>query len=94
MANKKNYWYVLVMTDNGPKFVTKVNYSDKTAEWNYNEEPLELDRGRAQDLSMGLTLNSNMAYAVCQSWEIDSHPYRYSMGKFEWKWNEEEEEDK
>ena len=31
MAKKQNYLYVLVMADNGPVLVTKINWSDKTA---------------------------------------------------------------
>lgn len=32
MAAKKKHYYVLVITEAGPKFVTKVNNSDHTAE--------------------------------------------------------------
>lgn len=93
MANKKkNYWYVLVMTDNGPVFVTSVEYSSKTAHWNKLEKPLEMDMNRAKDLTFGLNLNFHAAFAVCQPFEIDRQPYKYDRGQFEWKENEKEEE--
>lgn len=92
MANKrkKNYWYVLVMSNGGPKFVTKVNYGNKTAEWNGKDKPLEMNKDRAQDLTLGLYLNFNSAFAVCQPFELDTQPYRYDVGHFEWKFFNEE----
>lgn len=95
MANtkKKKHYYVLVITDAGPKFVTKVNYGDKTAEWNYDEKPLEFEKVRAEDLVLGLNLNMNQAYLICQNWEIDSQPYRYDKWKISWQKRETEEEE-
>lgn len=93
MAKKQNYWYVLVMTNHGPVFVTKINYSNKTAEWNKDEKPLEMDASRAKDLTLGLNLNLNSAFAVCQPFKIDAQPFRYELGEFEWKFNEGEEND-
>lgn len=90
--SKKNHYYVLVITNEGPKFVTKVNYGDKTAEWNYNEKPLEMDKLWAEDLVLGLNLNFHMSYLVCQKWEIDSQPYRYDRYKFDWKERKEKDE--
>lgn len=93
MATKKKiHYYVLVMTNDGPKFVTKVNYKDKTAEWNYKEKPLEFDKFWAEDLALGLNLNLHLAYVIAQKWEIDSHPYRYEDYKLQW--TEREKEDK
>ena len=94
MANtKKNFWYVLVMSDGGPVFVTSVNYANKTAEWDKSEKPLELDVNRAQDLAMGLCLNFHMAYAVCQSFELDSQPYNYQHWNIKWEEKEDEEDE-
>ena len=90
-ATKKNRYYVLVITDAGPKFVTKVNYGDKTAEWDYKEKPLEMSKSEAEDLVLGLNLNLHQAYLICQKWEIDSQPYRYNDWKIEWVKREEEE---
>ena len=92
MAKKQNYWYILVMTDNGPVFVTKVNYSNKTAEWNKLEKPLEFNQYVAKDTALGLNLNFNMAYAVCYPVPIETQPYRYEIGQFEWKFDKEEQD--
>ena len=93
MAKKQNYWYVMVMTDGGPVFVTSVSYADKTAHWNKNETPLELGMYQAKDLTLGLNLNFHQAYAVCQPFELESQPYRYDRYHIEWKENEEGEEE-
>ena len=90
MANtkKKNYYYVLVMTSSGPKFVTKVNHRDKTAEWKEEEAPLELGKYMAEDICMGLNLNYHCAYTVHMPFEIESQPYRYNVAHIEWINNE------
>lgn len=87
MAAKKkaNHYYVLVTTDEGPKFVTKVNYGDKTAEWNYKEKPLEMEKVWAEDLVLGLNLNMHQAYLICQKCEITTQPYRYKEWEIVWK---------
>jgi len=92
MANKKkNHWYVLVLSANGgPAFVTKVHYSNKTAEWNKGEPPLEMEMFWAKDLALGLMLNFTTAFPVCSPIELTDHMFRYDKGHFEWKWNEEE----
>lgn len=94
MANKKNYWYVLVMTNYGAKFVTKINYSNRTAEWDGVEKPLEMDMNRAKDLAFGLMCNFNQAYPVCAPIELDNQPYVYADGHFKWVWNKDEEKEK
>lgn len=92
MANKKkNFWYVIVMTSTGPTFVTGINRSEKTAQWNKDEKPLELGEYWAKDLAFGLQCNWNIAYAVCNGYELDSQPYRYNVGSFEWKMNDKED---
>ena len=92
MANKKNHYYVLVMTNYGPVFVTKVNNANKTAEWNKLEKPKEFEKFWAEDLTLGLNLNFHMAFTICSKFEIDYQPYRYEAGEFEWKENEKESE--
>lgn len=91
MAKKQNYWYVLVLTEEGPKFVTKINYANKTAEWDKLEAPLEMGMQRAKDLALGLMCNFHTAYPVCARCELENQPYYYNKGQFEWKWNEEVE---
>ena len=84
MSEKKNYWYVLVFTNNGPKYVTSVNYADKTAGWDELEKPYEFNKSTAQDLALGLTLNMHFANSVCVPYKIENQPYRYDFGGFEW----------
>lgn len=92
MAGKKKYhWYVLVMSNDGPKFVTKINWADKTAEWDYKEAPLELDKSTAQDLAWALTLNWHIAFAVCTQFEVSGHPYIYD--RYDLQFVEKEAED-
>ena len=94
MATKKqNYWYVLVLTEGGPVFVTSYSLSPKEAYWKKDEAPKELSADFAKDLALGLTWNGNVAFAVCSKFELDQQPYRYDMGQFEWKMNETENEE-
>ena len=72
---KKNYWYVLVLTDVGPKFVTSVEYSPKIAHWDKLEKPLELGESGAKDLALGLNANFFTAYPVCMPFEVTHQPY-------------------
>lgn len=93
MATKKqkSYWYVLVLTNDGPTFVTKVNYSDKSAEWKKDEKPEEFGgEAWAKDLVLGLTWNGYTAFAVCSQFELDTQPYRYDRGHFVWRSNNNE----
>lgn len=84
MAKKKEYGYVLVMTEKGPVFVTKVNNADRTAEWNKLEKPYSMSKENAQFLAKALTLNGNSAYPVIIDYEQSYQPYRYDVGDFEW----------
>lgn len=73
---KEKYTYILVFTDDGPKYVT--NISGKTATWGYNDPPLNLgDIERAQEIALGLTFNGNNAVAVSSLYEITDGPYNY-----------------
>lgn len=91
MANKKNYWYVVVMTDNGPVFVTGVNNMERTAYWNKDQKPLELGKEYAQSLATGLMLNFHFALPVCNTFELTEQCYNYKYGHFEWLKNEEQD---
>lgn len=93
MAQKKNWYYVLVMSDNGPVFVTSIEYATKYAHWDKLEKPLALDKSRAEDLTLGLNLNFHAAFTVCSKFELETQPYRYSDWHIEWKENEKEEEE-
>lgn len=85
MAKKKNHWYVLVMSDFGPIFVTNISYGDRTAEWSRLEKPLEMDKSRAEDLVVGLNLNFHLAFTVVMPFELDRQPYNYENWEIEWK---------
>lgn len=93
MAAKKTHYYVIVMSENGPIFVTKVNHSNHTAEWNYKEKPLELAKSVAEDLALGLNLNLHSAYLVAQPFEIEVQPYNYKSWKIEWTKREDKEDE-
>ena len=91
MSNRpsnKYHYYILVLTQKGPKFVTKLG-TNRTAYWNANEKPLEVSREWAIDVSYGLTWNCNPAYPVCVNYEIEIQPFMYDRGHFEWHWDEQ-----
>lgn len=79
MANtKKNHYYVLVFTDNGPVYVTSVNYADKSARWEKTKPPKEFSKSNAEDLVFGLRCNWFNAVVVTLPCDIDSQPYNYA----------------
>lgn len=95
MANKAKYrYYVLVMTNDGPKFVTSIDRSNKYAHWDIDKPPLDLGKYWADDLALGLSLNGNVAFVVSSKWDIDRHPYRYKDGHFDWVWNKDDDDGK
>lgn len=93
MAKKQNWYYVLVMSDEGPVFVTSIEYATKYAHWDKTEVPKALDRTMAEDLTLGLNLNFHAAFMVCSKFELETQPYRYSDWHIEWKENEKEVEE-
>ena len=82
---KKEYWYVLVMSNNGAVFVTETNNWERTARWDKDKKPMAFTKSDAQFLSMALTMNGHLAYAVGDTWEHDTQPYRYEVGSFYWR---------
>lgn len=95
MATKKaknNYYYVLVLTDNGPVFVTGEG-EHKTCYWNKEKDPMEFSKNYAEQMTLGLCVNGHMAFCVAQPFEIDHQPYLYKKGHLEWVWNDEEATD-
>ena len=88
MANTKtNYWYVLVLTESGAKFVTSI-LPKKWCEWNELDKPLEMTQMMAKDVAKGLMLNFNTAFPVCSPIELDKQPYNYA--EYECKWVKKE----
>ena len=88
MASKKYHYYVLVMTDEGPKYVTDI-LPHHVAEWNVKDKPLEMSASYAEDVYTGLCLNFFTAVLVKSRFEIEHHPYNYE--KYEIQWNKKEE---
>lgn len=85
MSKRKNFYYVLVITNEGPKFVTGIPERN-TAEYNKLEKPmLFTSRDFADNVSLGLTLNFNLAYTIVSTYEIEHQPYLYGEGDFKWK---------
>ena len=60
----KSFYYVVVATEDGAKFVTKIDNSTKTAYWNSNEPPLAFNKTYAEDLALCLTLNFHLAFTL------------------------------
>ena len=84
MAKKQNYYYTLVFTNNGPVFVTSIDSTTKTAHWNKTEAPMEMSKYMAEDLTLGLNCNGTFAVTVASKIELETQPYLYSKGQFEW----------
>lgn len=94
-TKKKNYYYVLVFSDNGPAYVTSVNYMERSARWDKDLAPKEFSKSDAEDLVFGLRCNWHNAVVVHLPVEIDCQPYnyRYYECKFEKKAGNEEDDD-
>ena len=79
---KKYFYYVLVFTSSGAKYVTNIperNY----AEWYELEKPLDFSKSYAEDVAMGLCLNGYSAVMVMSPYEISNQPYNYEDYEFE-----------
>ena len=60
----KYFYYVLVKTEDGAKFVTQLDNATKTAFWNSNETPMPFNKSYAEDLALCLTLNFHLAFVM------------------------------
>ena len=60
----KYFYYVVVATEDGAKFVTKTDYATKTAYWDSKEKPLAFSKTQADDLALCLTLNFHLAFVL------------------------------
>lgn len=76
MANQKNYYYVLVFTDEGPVYVTSVNNATNYARWDREEEPKAISKSYAEDVVFGLRCNGYRAVLVTTKYE-EVQPYNY-----------------
>ena len=68
----KYFYYVIVATEDGGKFVTKTDYATKTAYWDSNEKPLAFSKTQADDLALCLTLNFHLAFTLKSYHELQS----------------------
>ena len=92
MAKKTNWYYVLVLTQYGPVFVTGIG-EGKVAYWDKSKAPKEFGKAYAEDLAFGLQVNGYNAFAVVNRWEISNQPFYYNKGEFEWVSKEEQDND-
>ena len=60
----KYLYYVVVRTEDGAKFVTKVDNATKTAYWDSKEKPLPFNKTYADDLALCLSLNFHPAFTL------------------------------
>ena len=68
----KYFYYVIVATEDGGKFVTKVDNATKTAYWDSNEKPMSFNKSYADDLALCLTLNFHLAFTLKSYHELQS----------------------
>ena len=68
----KYLYYVVVATEDGAKFVTKVDNSTKTAYWDSKEKPLPFNKTYANDLALCLSLNFYPAFTLKSYHELKS----------------------
>ena len=60
----KYLYYVVVATEDGAKFVTKVDNATKTEDWDSNQKPMSFNKSYADDLALCLTLNFHLAFTL------------------------------
>ena len=60
----KYLYYVVVATEDGAKFVTKVDNATKTAYWGSKEKPLPFNKSYADDLALCLSINFYPAFTL------------------------------
>ena len=68
----KYLYYIVVATEDGAKFVTKVDNATKTAYWDSNEKPMSFNKSYADDLALCLTLNFHLAFTLKSYHELKS----------------------
>ena len=60
----KYLYYVVVATEDGAKFVTKVDNATKTAYWDSKEKALPFNKSYADDLALCLSINFYPAFTL------------------------------
>lgn len=78
MAKRKKFYYVLVFTNAGPVYVTKVDNTNKVCYWNDADKPYEFGSEQiAVEHAWALGLNGTSCVAVVSHCEKETHPYNY-----------------
>ena len=91
----KTFYYVLVFTDDGPKYVTGTG-EHHTAYWDDTKKPYVMSKERAEDMTTGLLWNGFSACVVVSKLELTCQPYNYKEWQIKWEEvnnNEESEKD-
>ena len=88
-SGKKYHYYVLVFTNEGPKYVTGIG-DHHTAYWNTEDKPYEMSASYAEDVYTGLCLNFFTAVLIKSRFELDHHPYNYADYRIEFIKKEED----
>ena len=86
MANKKSkvFYYLMVFTVTGPRYVTDINFVTKECHWKLGEKPLPFDKFEvAKDVMIGLCWNGHRSVVVALPFEEDGNPYNYMDYHFE-----------
>ena len=60
----KYLYYVVVATEDGAKFVTKIDNATKTAYWNSDEKPMAFNKTYADNLALCLSINFYPAFTL------------------------------
>lgn len=60
----KYLYYVVVATEDGAKFVSKVDNATKTAYWDSKEKRLPFNKSYADDLALCLSINFYPAFTL------------------------------
>lgn len=71
MQKPKEWNYVMVFTDKGPRFVTSCNFlPKKVCIWEDNKPPLEFEHDDATYVAFALSVNGNFAVCVSSRFQI------------------------
>ncbi|MBR6380486.1 MAG: hypothetical protein IKS07_02255 [Lachnospiraceae bacterium] len=89
--NAKEHFYILVLTHEGPMYVTSFG-EGKVAHWDRMEKPLEVSENYGQQVVLGLNWNGSPAVLVNSMWEVETQPFLYGRGCFQWKYKDEDKE--
>lgn len=76
MSKTKYHYYVLVFSETGPAYVTKI-LPNHYAKWDKDQKPLEMSSSYAQDVYTGLCMNFHNAVLIRSLFEINTQPYNY-----------------